>query len=55
VAAQATRSFLFGVSVLDPWTIVCTVAGLLAIGVIATWPPVAQAIRVRTLETLREE
>jgi predicted permease len=54
-AALATRSFLFGIGVLDPWTIVGTAAGLFAVGVIATWAPVAQAARVSTLVTLREE
>jgi putative ABC transport system permease protein len=55
VAAFATRSFLFGIGALDPWTIACTTAGLFAVGVIATWSPVAQAARVNTLATLRDE
>jgi putative ABC transport system permease protein len=54
-AALATRSFLFGISALDPWTIACTAAGLFAVGLIATWSPVAQAARVSTLATLRDE
>src|SRR5208282_904460 len=55
VAALATRSFLFGIGALDPWTIACTSAGLFAIGVIATWSPVVQAARVSALGTLRDE
>ncbi|HKN62675.1 MAG TPA: ABC transporter permease [Candidatus Acidoferrales bacterium] len=55
VAALATRSFLFGIGALDPWTIACTSAGLFAIGVIATWSPVVQAARVSALTTLRDE
>lgn len=54
-AARAIRSFLFGIGVLDPWTIAWTAAGLLALGVIATWSPMAQAARVSTLAMLREE
>lgn len=54
-AGFATRSFLFGVHVLDPWTIAFTAAGLLIIGGIASCSPILQAMRVSTLATLREE
>ena len=54
-AARSIRSFLFGMGVLDAWTIASTAAGFFAIGLIATWPPVAQAVRVQALDTLREE
>ena len=55
VAARATQRFLFGVTPYDPWTIAYTVAGLLLLGAIATWPPIAQAAGVNALSTLREE
>jgi putative ABC transport system permease protein len=54
-AAQAIRSFLFGIGLVDAWTIAGTAVGLVALGLIATWGPVAKAIQVSTLETLREE
>jgi putative ABC transport system permease protein len=54
-AGFATRSFLFGIRFLDPWTVAFTAAGLLMIGVIASFSPIVQAVRVSTLATLREE
>jgi putative ABC transport system permease protein len=54
-AGFATRSFLFGIHPLDPFTITFTAAGLLIIGVIASFSPIVQAVRVSTLATLREE
>lgn len=55
LAVRATRSFLFGISLLDTWTVVATalVALLLALG--ASWLPVARAARLNALAALREE
>jgi putative ABC transport system permease protein len=55
VAAQAMRSFLFGVAPLDSISLVCIAAGLLAIVGIASWLPVAQAARLDPLSMLRDE
>jgi predicted permease len=54
-AGFATRSFLVGIHSLDPWTVAFTAAGLLIIGVIASFSPIVQAARISTLATLREE
>lgn len=55
LAAQATRSLLFGVTPLDPATLACTAAGLVLIVAAATWFPVAQAARLDPLPLLRDE
>lgn len=54
-AGFATRSFLFGIGSLDPWTVSFTAAGLLVIGIVASYSPIVQAARVSTLAILREE
>ena len=54
-AVQATRSFLFGVAALDPWTIAGTAGGLLIIAALASWFPVVQVARLDPLPMLREE
>lgn len=54
-AVQATRSFLFGVEPLDPWTLAGTAGGLLIIVALASWFPVVQAARLDPLPMLREE
>ncbi|MGB7173118.1 MAG: ABC transporter permease, partial [Candidatus Acidiferrales bacterium] len=54
-AARATRSFLFGISPLDPWTVALTAAGFFALALAATWIPAMQATRVDALLALREE
>jgi putative ABC transport system permease protein len=54
-AIRATRSFLFGVSPLDAWTMAITALGLLALVLLASWIPIARATRVNTLAALREE
>ncbi|HTS11464.1 MAG TPA: ABC transporter permease [Candidatus Limnocylindrales bacterium] len=55
LAARATGRFLFGVTSYDAWTIAMTAFGLLLLGIIATWAPVAQAVRENALGSLREE
>ena len=54
-AASATRSFLFGIGSLDPWTIAMAAVGVVAIGVLASCSPILQAVHVNALVTLREE
>lgn len=55
LAIHATRSFLFGIGSLDPWTVVFTSAGLLVLVAIATWLPVHRAAGVNALSMLRGE
>jgi putative ABC transport system permease protein len=54
-AARATRSFLYGISPLDPWTIAIALVGFFALALIASWIPAMQATRVDALLALREE
>lgn len=55
VAARAARSFLFGVTALDPLIVGGTILGFLLLALIASWNPVRQASRVDALAALREE
>ena len=54
-AIRAARSFLFGVSLLDVWTIAATLAGFFALALLASWIPVMRATRINALLALREE
>lgn len=54
-AIRAARSFLFGVSPLDAWTIAATLLGFFALALLASWIPVLRATRVNALLALREE
>jgi putative ABC transport system permease protein len=55
VAVRATRTFLFGISMLDAWTIVATALAVLALALAASWIPVLRAARINALAALREE
>jgi putative ABC transport system permease protein len=55
LALRATRSFLFGIAPLDPWTLASTAAGLLFLIAIATWSPLAKAAGLDVLSMLRDE
>ena len=54
-AIRATRSFLFGISPLDAWTIAATALGFFALALAASWIPVLRATRINALAALREE
>ena len=54
-AMHTTRSLLFGMGPLDPWTIALTSAGLLVVVAVATWLPARRACGVNALEMLRAE
>lgn len=54
-AAQAMRSFFFGVTPLDPWIVGGTITGFFLLALLASWNPVRKASRVDALATLREE
>ena len=54
-AIRATRSFLFGISMLDGWTLAATALAVFALALTASWIPVARAARVNALAALREE
>lgn len=55
LAIRAAKSFLFGVSPLDAWTVAATVVAVFALTFAASWIPVARASRVNALAALREE
>ena len=55
LALRATRSFLFGVAPLDPWTLASTAAGLFLLVAVATWSPLAKAAGLDVLGMLRDE
>lgn len=55
LAIGATRTFLFGISPLDAWTIAATLLGFCALAFLASWVPVIRATRVNALLALREE
>lgn len=55
LAIRATRSFLFGISPLDPVNIAATVLPVLALALAASWIPVSRAARVNALTALHEE
>jgi predicted permease len=52
---QLLRSFLFGVSVLDPVTFVAVPAVMLLLALFAAWVPARRAAGVDPMETLRRE
>jgi len=52
---QFLRSFLFGVSVLDPVTFIAVPALMLLLALVATWIPARRAAGVDPMETLRRE
>jgi ABC-type antimicrobial peptide transport system permease subunit len=52
---QFLRSFLFGVSVLDPVTFVAVPAVMLLLALFAAWVPARRAAGVDPMETLRRE
>lgn len=54
-AIRAARSFLFGVTLLDVWTIAATLAGFFLLALLASWIPVIRATRINALLALREE
>lgn len=54
-AVRAARSFLFGISPLDAWTLAATVLGFFALALAASWIPVLRATRVNALAALHEE
>lgn len=54
-ALRATRSFLFGISPLDAWTIAVTAIVFVALALAASWIPVMRATRVNVLAALHEE
>lgn len=53
--ASMGESFLFGVSPLDAWTMVATLAGFGLLALVATWAPAARAARSDILPVLRAE
>lgn len=55
LAIRATRSFLFGISMLDAWTLAATALAVFALALAASWIPVVRASRVNALAALREE
>ena len=52
---QLLRSFLFGVSVLDPVTFITVPALMLLLALFAAWVPARRAAGVDPMETLRRE
>ncbi|MGB6875098.1 MAG: ABC transporter permease [Candidatus Acidiferrales bacterium] len=54
-AIRATRSFLFGISPLDVWTVAATAIAFFALALAASWIPVLRATRINALAALREE
>jgi putative ABC transport system permease protein len=54
-AGWVTRGFLFGIGVFDPWTVTTTLAGFVALAVLASWIPAARAARADPLLVLRDE
>lgn len=55
IAMRAARSFLFGISALDAWTVAATALTVCALAIVASWIPVVRAARVNALAALREE
>ena len=55
LAMSATRTFLFGISRLDAWTVAATLLGFCGIALLASWIPVLRATRINALLALREE
>lgn len=55
LAIRSARSFLFGISPLDPETIAFTVTAVFALALAASSIPIARAARVNALAALREE
>jgi ABC-type antimicrobial peptide transport system permease subunit len=55
VAIRATRTFLFGISPFDTWTVAITALGLFALALLASCIPIVRATRVNALAALREE
>ena len=55
IAIRATRSLLFGISILDAWTVAATALAVFALAFAASWIPVVRAARVNALAALREE
>jgi putative ABC transport system permease protein len=54
-AIRAARSFLFGISMFDAWTLAATALAVVALALVASWIPVMRAARVNALAALREE
>ena len=54
-ATRALRSFLFGVSPTDPWTIAGVVAVLFAVSLLASYRPAASAGSVDPMKVLRRD
>lgn len=55
LAIRVTRSFLFGISPFDAWTLFLTALGFFALAVAASWIPIMRATRVNALLALHEE
>lgn len=55
LAMSATRTFLFGISPLDAWTVAATLLGFCALALLASWIPVTRATRINALLALRDE
>ncbi|HKF51837.1 MAG TPA: FtsX-like permease family protein, partial [Candidatus Acidoferrales bacterium] len=55
LAIRSARTFLFGVSPLDPWIIAATTAAIFILALAASCIPIARAARVDALAALREE
>lgn len=54
-AIRATRSFLFGISMLDAGTLAATALAVFVLALVASWIPVIRAARINALAALREE
>ena len=55
IAIRTAKSFLFGISSLDAWTVAATAFAVFALALLASWLPISRAARVNALTALREE
>ena len=55
LAARVAESFLYGLTPGDPSTLAAAVAGLFAVGALASYLPARRAARLEAFTVLREE